>query len=497
VAAAVRALFLGIGDALADARVRTGIERLLIVERDPARATEIHAAVARAAGDAKAVALELKRTVTRGAGAARPARAGSRRPAPSAAQAARPIPTRLAFVKTADAVRASVITRTATIPERSLRLDPTLIDELVARMTDPDHADVARLSLLLRRMLLPRDFEGKLLFEETAGEDGADRSPVVFEVDRRLARVHWEMLAAGVDGRDGVPVALQKQVARQLRTEYSPPPAPETNPGRARRALVIGDPGDPAKGDDLPGARKEALRVAEILAARGLEVACYVGARSDPSQPALGVPPATRIDVLDRLLEGGWDILHYAGHGDFLPDEPDRAGWVFQDGLLTSRELESMDLAPRLVVSNACLSARTSERVVTGALAEGRDAHLVATLADEFFRRGVRDYVGTAWEVNDEGAILFAEALYGALLDGRSSLGAALLRARRALAARQNVFGALWAAYQHYGDPTAALVEVSEPAARGAARRAARRSGPPRTPRTSRPRAPSGRRSAP
>jgi CHAT domain-containing protein len=170
---------------------------------------------------------------------------------------------------------------------------------------------------------------------------------------------------------------------------------------------------------------------------------------------------------------------------------------VFQDGLLTSRELESMDLAPRLVVSNACLSARTSERVVTGALAEGRDAHLVATLADEFFRRGVRDYVGTAWEVNDEGAILFAEALYGALLDGRSSLGAALLRARRALAARQNVFGALWAAYQHYGDPTAALVEVSEPAARGAARRAARRSGPPRTPRTSRPRAPSGRRSAP
>jgi hypothetical protein len=252
-------------------------------------------------------------------------------------------------------------------------------------------------------------------------------------------------------------------VARQLRTEYSPPPAPEANPGRARRALVIGDPGDPAKGDNLPGARREALRVAEILAAKGLEeVACYVGARSDPEQASLGVPPATRIDVLDRLLEGGWDILHYAGHGDFLPGEPDRAGWVFQDGLLTSRELERMDTAPRLVVSNACLSSLTSFVSAADPVLGKSDAQLVATLADEFFRRGVRDYIGTAWEVNDEGAVLFAEALYDALLTSTNadvSLGAAVLKARRALAENQDVFGALWAAYQHYGDPTASLVD--------------------------------------
>jgi CHAT domain-containing protein len=122
--------------------------------------------------------------------------------------------------------------------------------------------------------------------------------------------------------------------------------------------------------------------------------------------------------VLDRLLEGGWDILHYAGHGDFLPNEPNRAGWIFQDGLLTARELERMDTAPRLVVSNACLSSLTSSVGAAGSVVGGSDAQLVATLADEFFRRGVRDYIGTAWEVNDEGAILFAESLYDALLGG-------------------------------------------------------------------------------
>jgi hypothetical protein len=461
VPAAVRALFLGIGDALVDKRVRTRLDLLRIVELNRGKADEILRSV-RQLDLGSALALDLRRTVVRGPGLARP----RRRPAaaaPGPELRGRATPTRLTFVRTPDAIRASVITRTSTIPERSLRLDMTLVDELVLRMKDPDPADVPRLSALLRRLLLPREFVGVLPFGEVATPDGTDEAPFVFEVDRDLARVHWEMMASDLGTTAAAPLALQKQVARQLRTEYSPPPSPEANPGKARRALVIGDPGDPAKGYGLPGARREALRVAEILQAKGLEeVACYVGARNDPDQASLGVPPATRIDVLDRLLEGGWDILHYSGHGDFMPDEPDHAGWVFPDGLLTSRELEHMETAPRLVVANACLSSLTSEVGTGGSVIAKSDAQLVATLADEFFRRGVRDYIGTAWEVNDEGAIQFAEALYEALLTGTSvhcSLGAAILKARRTLAAKQEVFGALWAAYQHYGDPTASLID--------------------------------------
>jgi CHAT domain-containing protein len=89
----------------------------------------------------------------------------------------------------------------------------------------------------------------------------------------------------------------------------------------------------------------------------------------------------------------------------------------------------------------------------------GTDDLLLPGLADEFFRRGVRNYVGTAWEVNDTGAIMFAKILYENLLPknpgepGGTSLGEALLKARLALKDEDATFGALWAAYQHYGDP--------------------------------------------
>jgi pimeloyl-ACP methyl ester carboxylesterase len=464
---AVEALFRGMGDALADVRARTRVDLLRIVEMDAARARETLEAVRRLAQAPGPLVLDVRqKTPSRGAGARSAAPARPRRQVAAGEPPA--VAARVTFVNADGAVRAAVLTRTATIPERSLSLDLSLVEQLVERLKDPDPQTLPRLSALLRRLLLPREFAGALPFDADADPAGRDRSPIVFEVDRYMARVNWEMLAAEADTSAGSSVALRKHVARQLRTEYSPPPAPEANPGRARRALVVGDPGDPQKGHSLPGARREALRVAEILAARNLEVACYVGAAGDPEQAALGVPPATRLDVLDRLLEGGWDILHYAGHGDFDPKASDRAGWLFADGLLTSRELERMDTAPRLVVANACLSGLTSMVGPAGSVLGRRDAALLASLADEFFRRGVRDYVGTAWEVNDEGAIQFAERLYGALLDPSGgadcTLGGAMLQARRALAEREDVFGALWAAYQHYGDPTACLVDAGVPA---------------------------------
>ena len=118
--------------------------------------------------------------------------------------------------------------------------------------------------------------------------------------------------------------------------------------------------------------------------------------------------------MLALLLEGGFDLLHYAGHGGFDPDDPRRAGWLFERGLLTGGEVGRMEHVPAIVFANACLSARTSKATV-GQRRAGNgtsEAGLLPSLADEFFRLGVRDYVGTAWEVNDIGAELFAEVFY-------------------------------------------------------------------------------------
>jgi hypothetical protein len=86
------------------------------------------------------------------------------------------------------------------------------------------------------------------------------------------------------------------------------------------------------------------------------------------------------IDVLGLLNdEEPFDFLHYAGHGDFDPDAPDvRAGWVFAEQLLTSREIERVDTVPALIVANACLSGllsdvRTSSSTTKAGLARGTD----------------------------------------------------------------------------------------------------------------------------
>ena len=289
-----------------------------------------------------------------------------------------------------------------------------MVDDLVAKMTDPSPDDVEELCQLLQRLLVPAEFE-----------DVLRSGSLVFELDRPLARVHWEMQPE-VEGPEGDvrPISVRMPFARQLRTAYSPAPTRPVRPSGGFRALVIGDPGDPDKGEDLPGAMNEALKVKELLEGReDVFVEARIGAPNVPRDGALyDVKPADRLEVLSLLYNGDFDLVHYAGHGDFDPEQPNRVGWVFARGLLTPGEIGRMERVPAVIVSNACLSARTS-LALAGARRpdEARtEAGLLPSLADEFFKLGVRNYVGTAWEVNDIGAELFARIFYTALLGGES-----------------------------------------------------------------------------
>jgi hypothetical protein len=97
-------------------------------------------------------------------------------------------------------------------------------------------------------------------------------SALIAELDRYTAGLPWELLAANETlGGEPTHLALDREFARQLRTSYSP--APEAPIERNKlRALVIGDPGDPNEGDDLPGARKEAYAVYDYLREHGVDV---------------------------------------------------------------------------------------------------------------------------------------------------------------------------------------------------------------------------------
>ena len=73
----------------------------------------------------------------------------------------------------------------------------------------------------------------------------------------------------------------------------------------------------------------------------------------------------------------------------------------------------------------------------------------------------IRNSVGAAWELDDDGAIEFAKAFYEMLLpegDGiGGTIGQALQSVRALLKQDEQRYGALWAAHEHYGDPNERL----------------------------------------
>jgi hypothetical protein len=365
------------------------------------------------------------------------------------------IPSRVAFWRIDNDIRAAAITNTTTVTERDIPNRGPLVEKACEKLQEQNASKLEQNAASLCQLLVfPTEL--KEIFKRA--------DPLVIEVDRSLGRVQWEALPAGLQGDA---LGLARPVSRQLRTFYSPRPfQPTTREGL--KALVIGDPG--GSRFELKEAREEAVAVRAILQRHRVDTTLLVGAPEDGTGAGVmdNVLPADYFDVVMKLLNGEFDIVHYSGHATFDPGSPARSGWVFKDGTLTAHELAGMERPPKLVVANACLSSQTSQQtdgVQTPTNSRGQDpkrgdSRLVAGLADEFFKQGVSDYIGAAWEVPSAPAKLFATEFYTALLSGgpSSTIGAAVQRARKALHDQRKKLGGAWAAYQHYGDPTRVIV---------------------------------------
>ncbi|MGW0391031.1 CHAT domain-containing protein [Streptomyces sp. NPDC003042] len=379
------------------------------------------------------------------------------------------VPVRMSVQSGVGGLRWAALTGRATVPERLVPVDTDLLRELVDRLTEPSVEDARELPGLLSRFVVPPDFQRLL----------TDDATVLLELDRNTASVPWEFLAEiqqpGGEKRD--PLAIRTQLSRQLRTTYSRV-VTEGLAEEPLRALVIGDPGDPEKGFQLPGARSEALAVATQLKNLGVEVTLFVGAANSTRHP--GVDPARRLDVLRVLLCGGNHVVHYCGHSDFdVSGMGRRSGWVFADGLLTAQELALLERPPLIVVANACYTSRLGGATGPGTQAAppaaadqspwgNPQAALVPSLADEFLRLGVGHYIGAAWRIPDDQAIAFAEQFYTHLFEAGAgeaarTVGGAVRSARKRLyelgaagqqpdTAPNRQRSSSWAAYQHYGD---------------------------------------------
>ena len=156
-----------------------------------------------------------------------------------------------------------------------------------------------------------------------------------------------------------------------------------------------------------------------------------------------------RLATVRRLLKtGGFQLIHFACHGSFDPEEHEQSVLYLQG----RDKLKSRDIAGErrnfgkdrpFVFINACQTARADFSLVG-----------IGSWADKFIKANSSGFLGSSWEVNDELAYRFSRSFYSALLEGKT-VGEAMIRARLEIRHEPDP---TWLAYTLYADPLAKVI---------------------------------------
>jgi hypothetical protein len=256
---------------------------------------------------------------------------------------------------------------------------------------------------------------GTLLYESFIGEDGdkvlaaIPPTAVLLDVDETILNLPWELIGEG-----GYAISQGTPFGRLVTTRTVPRPTRDpSNEDTTVRILAVGNPTLDLEASEL-----------EIEAIKGLE-----GKRDTYDVEVTVIPreKATKGAFAGAIAAGSYDIIHFAGHGDFNPDTPEKSNISFSDGVLSAEEVFGLKWKspPYIVFNSACESGRAAggKRLVSrGNRGNG--------LAAAFIAAGVSAYAGYFWPVSDDGAALFAETFYKRFFF-RENVGSAFLEARQ------------------------------------------------------------------
>jgi hypothetical protein len=373
---------------------------------------------------------------------------------------------RITITKDGSRYRFTALIDGAVIPVRELDVQDYFPSTIPGRLMDSMMLqEQETYGELMSTLLFPLDFQD--YFSE----------PLTFILDNTTASMPWEMACfAQLQNRlasEGRPASTRRslsrelQLARQFSTMLSPKPGTPPPRNHSLRILVIADPA-PEPELQLPGARREGRAVVEILSS----IKAYFNRLQSTDATAIKLDIVERIgeaecdflEIMALILNGSFDVIHFAGHGIYIENDPCHQGWVFgKNRTLTAQEIFRARHVPRLVFANACFSSVVREGAP---LTSDSPTKSLAGIAEAFFERGVRNYLGTGWAVNDQLALDFASEFYAQALVGQSAdkLLASpdsqnplqeLCTLGKAIAAARNCIypsgGSTWGAYQHYG----------------------------------------------
>ncbi|HVD64342.1 MAG TPA: CHAT domain-containing protein [Lapillicoccus sp.] len=186
-----------------------------------------------------------------------------------------------------------------------------------------------------------------------------------------------------------------------------------------------------------------------------------VQAEAEYLSSTFGATAVTATEQKVRQLlrrRGGFDLLHFSGHG--LADTRNIAeAKIVLAGRTVGGALVSDYLSSTTVAENARLGngSGPGPLVVLNACQVGRSGQQLSSLggfARAFLEAGASAFVSCLWSVNQVPARRFVETFYGRLLDGDTVADAAL----RAREAARGTGDATWLAYVIYARPDAVLV---------------------------------------
>lgn len=356
----------------------------------------------------------------------------------------------------------------AAVPVMKRDIDITEI-QAYSREIDQQLSTDRTLGRVLFNQLLPLELKHFAL----------EQYDVLLTLNQSAASLPWELADAG----SKLPLSVQSGMIRQLRSaRYTPRERVSHN-----SALVIGEPvveGLPP----LPGARREAEVVADVLRTAGFEVT-YL------DQP-------TAMQVRDELGRRPYRVIHFAGHGvvDYLGPlsgaaATPRTGMVIGSLLVNAADAESSAKAPLGAgISAASTGTRGASDERNAAQADGtaqrqwllltpddvrecvaqvpemvfincchlgrqpgvaRNApKMASSFANSFMEIGCRAVVAAGWAVEDAAAQRFAETFYACMVRHGDRFIDAVRRAREVTYARHSDSTPTWGAYQCYGDPS-------------------------------------------
>ncbi|MCW5980146.1 MAG: CHAT domain-containing protein [Bryobacteraceae bacterium] len=318
----------------------------------------------------------------------------------------------------------TALTDRARVEESNVEMQKALIDRFIQRSISDTRWD-ENLGKTLFELLLPNRLK----------ERTPERRHLVLVVDEAAARYPWELLHDSTKG-ETEPYAIRSGLIRQLTSRRF---REQIVTPYESKALVIGDP--PSQFTPLPGARREAKLVSDLLESRGFAVTSRVEGGPVPLTPDI---------VVRALYADGYRVLHLAGHGVYQWGDGKVTGMVLGPGIfLTPAEVDQMRQTPELVFINCCHLGRIQPDEVEER--ERRHRHeLAANLATQFIKMGVQAVVAAGWAVDDEAAGVFAREFYRRMLDGEP-FGNAVWEARKSAWEQWPSMNS-WGAYQCYGD---------------------------------------------